>query len=191
MAAVLGGGPLSRLAVLLVVGIALVGCDLPGAHAGDAAVVNDHAIPRARWDHLVKVLQARIPVDINSDPGKAQVREIQTQSLRALIREQLIEDLAQQRHVSVTSADVDADIARATGALGGQKELNRRLDQTGETIDDVRHTLRINLLQTRMKAASSTYQADFDSALQRARVTAYVTPCDSDHSWPACAGGQR
>jgi len=182
------------LALILMV-IGLGACDLPGAHANDAAVVNGHAIPKASWDHLVKVttqqLKARVPIDLNSDGGKAQVRNLQAQSLRALIREELIEEFAGQRHITVTNADLDRQIAQLEGALGGAAGLNQRLDQAGESIDDVRHTIRVNLLQAKMKAASKTYQADFDKALNDAEVTAYVPPCDSDHSWPACAGGQR
>lgn len=187
-----GAGPLiRRLAALALVVTALAACDLPGAHAGDAAVVNGHAIPRARWDHLVAVLKSHVPVDLNSDPGKTQVLNIQTQSLRAIIREELIEEFARQRNITVTEADIDSGVTRLTDSLGGQAELNKRLDITGESISDVRHTIRINLLQTKMKAASKTYQADFDKALNEAQVSAYVIPCDSDHSWPACAGGQR
>lgn len=180
-----------RLAAVALMVIGLGACDLPGAHAGDAAVVNGHPIPRARWDHIVEVLKRRVPIDISSDPGKAQVLVIQTQSLRALIREELIEEFARQRNITVTDADVDSGIARLANSLGGQAELNKKLDLSGEGFADVRHTIRINLLQTRMKAASNTYQADFDKALNDAQVTAYVPPCDNDHAWPACVGGQR
>ncbi|HEV1998593.1 MAG TPA: hypothetical protein VGR61_10745, partial [Candidatus Dormibacteraeota bacterium] len=113
------------------------------------------------------------------------------QSLRALVREELIEEFGQRRNITVTNADVDSGIARLANSLGGQVELNKKLDLSGEGIADVRHTIRINLLQARMKAASNTYQADFDKALNDAQVTAYVPPCDNDHAWPACVGGQR
>lgn len=184
-----------RLPALVLVVVALGGCELPGAHANDAAVVNGHAIPRASWDHLVQLttqqLKARVPVDLSSDAGKAQVRNLQTQSLRALIREDLIEEFAQHRNITVTNADLDRQVTQLAGALGGQAALNQRLDQTGESIDDVRHTIRINILQAKMKVASKTYQAEYDKALNDAQVTAYVAPCDNDHTWPACAGGQR
>lgn len=187
-----GPGPLTRrLAAVALVVLGVGACDLPGAHAGDAAVINGHAIPRPRWDHLVEVLKSHVPVDLNSDAGKAQVLNIQTQSLRAVIREQLVEDFAQQRNISVSNAELDSGITRLRDSLGGQAELNKRLDLTGESITDVRHTIRINLLQNKMKAASTTYQADFDKALKDAQVSAYVPPCDNDHTWPACAGGQR
>ncbi len=187
-------GPLTRRLIglaLLAASVALAGCDLPGARRADAAVINGHAIPRARWDHLVEVLKSHVPVDLNSDPGRAQLLNIETQSLRAVIREQLVEDFARQRRVEVTSAEVDGEVTTLAAGLGGQGELNKRLDQTGETIADVRHTIRINLLQKKMRAASKTYQGDFDRALRDAQVSAYVPPCDQDHAWPACAGGQR
>ena len=192
MAAVLGAGSLSRRrAALILLVIGLSSCDLPGAHPNDAAVVNGHAVPRTRWNHLVEVLKSHVPVDLNSGPGKAQVVNIQTQSLRALIHEQLIENLAQKRNVTVSELEMDGEVARLATSLGGQAELSKRLDQMGATVVDIRHTIRVNLLQAKMKAASKTYQADFDKALNDAQVTAYVPPCDSDHSWPACAGGQR
>ena len=192
MAAVLGAGSLSRRrAALILLVIGLSSCDLPGAHPNDAAVVNGHAVPRTRWNHLVEVLKSHVPVDLNSDPGKAQVVNIQTQSLRALIHEQLIENLAQKRNITVSELEMDGEVARLATSLGGQAELSKRLDQMGATVVDIRHTIRVNLLQAKMKAASKTYQADFDKALNDAQVTAYVPPCASDHSWPACAGGQR
>ncbi|GAC1328952.1 MAG: hypothetical protein NVSMB17_04850 [Candidatus Dormibacteria bacterium] len=195
MAEVLGGEPLTRLAIAVVAVLGLAACDLPGAHAADAAVVNGHAVPRSRWDHLVDLtsnqLKSRVSIDLGSEAGRVQVRSIQTKALQAVVREELIEQMAAQRKVKVTEADVDAEVARVSETLGGAAAVTKRLDQDGESMGDLRHILRINLLKSRMKAASPTYDADFDTALKNARVDAYVAPCDSDHSWPQCAGGQR
>jgi len=181
--------------VVLAAVLALATCDLPGAHGADAAVVNGHAIPRARWDHLVDLtsnqLKSRVAIDLNSEGGRAQVRSIQTKALQAVVREEVIEQMATQRKITVTEADLDAEVARVSDTLGGPAAVTKRLDQDGESMADLRHILRINLLKARMKAASPTYDADFDTALKNAKVDAYVVPCDSDHSWPQCAGGQR
>ena len=180
---------------LLALVATLSACDLPGAHASDAATVNGHTIPRARWDHLVQVttqqLQNHVKVDLSTDTGKEQVKGLQAQSLRALVREEVIEELAAQRGVAVTEADLDREVAQVTATLGGEKALTARLDQTSETPADLRHTLRINLLQSKMRALSKTYDADYNKAVNAAQVEAYVPPCDGDHTWPQCSGGPR
>ena len=187
--------PTLRLTALALIMLTLGACDLPGSHPGDAAVVNGHVVPRSRWDHVVQVttqqLENHVHVDLNSDTGRGQVRNLQTQALRAVIREQLIEDFARRQNIVLTDADLDRQVAQVTESLGGQAALNKRLDQTSETMADVRHTLRINVLQSRLRAASSTYDRDFEKALKDAQVTAYVPPCDGDHTWPQCAGGER
>jgi len=82
-------------------------------------------------------LKTRVALDLNSEAGRVQLRSIQTQALRALVREQVVEQMAALRKISLTAADLDAEVARVTETLGGSAELAKRLDQNGETMADL------------------------------------------------------
>lgn len=187
---------LAGLALSLALAADLSGCDLPGTVPADVAVVVDGAsVPRSRYDHLVETtklgLEARgAALDTNSANGRARLKSIRIVAIRGLVHEAVIKRIAQRKSLRVSDQELNQALNEVIQALGGQQALTQRLDLAGETDQDFRDQLRLQRLQAKLRAADPSYSKHFNDAVKAAKVAAYVPPCDQDHEYPRCIGGQ-
>lgn len=170
-------------------------CDLPGTTPSNVAVeVNGTRVPTARYDHVVQVakrtLEARgVPLDTTSANGQARLKDIQRLAIRGLVHEALTNMIARQKSVQVSDQELEQAVKDVTQSVGGQQQLQQRLDQLGQSDQDFRDQLRLTRLQTKLRNADGAYASHFNDALKSATVAAYVPPCDQDHQYPRCIGG--
>ena len=187
----------AELAILLAaVTTALAACDLPGTVPANVAVVVDGVnVPMSRYDHVVettkRVAEARgLPLDANSTNGQARLKSIRSVTIRGLVHEALIKTIARQKNIQVTDSELNQAVNDVAQALGGKEALAQRLDQAGETDGDFRDQVRLQRLQGKLRTADPSYDKHLHDAVKAAKVRAYAQPCDQDHEYPRCIGGQ-
>ncbi len=182
----------ARAAVVLAVAlVALLSACSP--QASDAAVtVNGESVPLRFYDVLVAASRHRaeqigIPVAWDSPQGERRLAQIQLQTIKQLVRNAVIDQLARERHVDVTDADLDAAMARVDGAFGGAAVVDQKLEHSGLTRADYRALYRFFLLDQKLRQADpSGYPAALEAAMKNAHVQVYVAPCASDHDYATC-----
>lgn len=185
-----------KAALSLALATGLFACDFPGTVPANVAVVVDGvSVPMSRYDHLVETTKrgaaARgIPVDTNSSNGQARLKSIRSVTIRGLVHEAVIKTIAQQRNIQISDQELNQAVADVVQALGGKEALAQRLDQAGETDQDFRDQLRLTRLQGKLRTADQSYDRHFNDAVKAAKVKAYAAPCDQDHEYPRCIGGQ-
>jgi len=127
---------------------------------GVVATVNGVAIARAEWERQVNQAQAYLlqqpGTDLTTEAGKEALRLVQEQVLDWMIDQVLIEQAAQQAGVSVTSQDVDAQIATMRGG------------------DDARFMAWLSANGLTLKLLQAQVRADLLTAAMRDRVTAQI-----------------
>jgi parvulin-like peptidyl-prolyl isomerase len=185
----------AKLAIALIATGAMGACDLPGTPpAGVAVVINGTSVPTSRYDHVVQTakrsFEARgIPIDTSSANGQARLKDIQRLAIRGLVHEAVTNMLAQQKKVQVSDQELELAIKDVAQSVGGQQQLQQRLDQLGQSDQDFRDQLRLARLQTKLRNADGAYASHFSDALKSATVAAFAPPCDQDHEYPRCIGG--
>jgi FKBP-type peptidyl-prolyl cis-trans isomerase (trigger factor) len=186
----------AQLALWLAAAAGVGACELPGTVPANVAVVVDGVnVPMSRYDHVVETtklgLGARgIPLDTNSVSGQARLKSIRSVTIRGLVHEVVINTIARQRNIHMTDQELNQAVNDVAQALGGKEALVQRLDQAGETDQDFRDQLRLTRLQAKLRAADPSYDRHFNDAVKAAQVKAYAPPCDQDHEYPRCIGGQ-
>jgi len=182
---------LRALIPLIALFLCLAGCGGQAAPASSAAVVNDEAVPTARYQLLVSSAQRRIessglPVDWNAARGRSQLGQIQAQALKLAVRDTIMEQQARKRGVSVRPADQDEALTALEGLAGGPDQLDQRLAMEGLSRADYRALLRYTLLDRKLRAADDRWDEHLAAAISAARVRAFVGPCATDHRYPRC-----
>ena len=183
---------LLRRAALIAVALALAACDAPGGHSGDAATVNGTVISRAAWqkvvDGSVKSLELRgIPSDTRTADGRRRLEASQVAALRELIREEVYQQMAREKNISVSNAEIDQGVKDLDTTLGSHAALEAKLDSAGQTDADLRHLIYVNSIRLKLRQADPNFAAELDKRLRQG-VQAYVGPCNSNHAWPGCSG---
>lgn len=158
-----------------------------------ALTVNGEPVARPLYDLLVrsaqlKVERAGIPVQWNSPDGARRLTGLQVQAIKNLVRNAVVEQLARQRQISVSTTDLDAALAQIEEVLGGPAVLDQQLEQQGLSRDDYRALFRYTLLERKLDQAdpAQTAAPAIDQAMQTARVQVYVGPCATNHQYPQC-----
>lgn len=177
---------------LLALAAALAGCGVPGDHSSDAASVNGVAISRDAWLKVVdgsqKTLELRgIPTDTKTADGRRRLEASQIAALRELIREEVYQQMAHEKHISVSEAEIDQSIKALDATLGSHAALEAKLDSAGQTDVDLRHLIFVNSIRLKLRQADPNFSIALDKRL-RAGIQAYVGPCSTNHAWPACTG---
>ncbi|GAC1328949.1 MAG: hypothetical protein NVSMB17_04840 [Candidatus Dormibacteria bacterium] len=181
-------------ATLLFLAALLAGCSAPGSHGDEAATVNGVSISRDAWqkvvDGSVRSLELRgiIANDKNAD-NRRRLRASHVAALRELIREEVYQQIAREKHITVSNAEVDQSIKELEKTVGGHDALAVKLDSAGQTDADLRHLVYVNSLRLKLRQADPQFAADLDKRLRTGDIKAYVDPCGgSDHAWPKCSG---
>lgn len=182
---------LGFVAVFAILGVLLGGCQAaPGG--GVAAEVNGEAVPARLYDALVMASQRRaeqvgMAIHWDTPEGAKRLTQIQSQTLAQLVRDAVVGQLARDRQVAVSDAELDAAMGRVEKVFGGPTGVEQRLQQDGLSRDDFRTLYRYFLLDQKLRRADpSGYEAALSQALKSARVQAYVGPCASEHEYATC-----
>jgi len=161
-----------------------------------ALAVNGTGVPLPLFTSLVDATRQRIeettgvPIDARTAPGQARIADIERTTLKDLVRDSVIAQLAGQRHIAVSDADLDAALNQVATGLGGQASLSQNIDQSRLDPATFRTLYRYVVLLQRLRAADPQIDAGIDAAVGRAQVLAYAAPCNgANHTYPACAGG--
>ena len=70
------------------------------------------------------------------------LQQLRADVLRGLISDAVIAQEAEYRHVAVTDAEVNAEVAQEQAAAGGAAQLNSQLAQAGGSIDQLKDEIR-------------------------------------------------
>ncbi|MGI8608419.1 MAG: SurA N-terminal domain-containing protein [Candidatus Dormibacteria bacterium] len=179
-------------AALLTTVVALAACGVPGDHSSDAATVNGVAISRDAWQKVVdgsqKSLELRgIPSDSKTADGRRRLEASQVAALRELIREEVYQQMAREKNLSVSDKEIDQSIKDLDATLGSHAALEAKLDSAGQTDADLRHLIYVNTLRLKLRQGNTNFSADLDKRLRNG-IQAYVGPCATNHAWPQCTG---
>jgi hypothetical protein len=183
-------------AIATLASLAACGASPSSSSTDQAATVNGTPVSLDAYTTLTTTLRQRIErqtggsFDTKSAAGAQRLARVQAAALRQLVSVAVLQQLAAQRHVNVSDADVDAATTRLAGALGGQEQLALRLGDNGVGAADARQAIRLVLLEQHLRAADpSGWDKSYAGAVATARVVAYAAPCQADHAYPDCLGG--
>jgi parvulin-like peptidyl-prolyl isomerase len=120
---------------------------------GPAAVVNGQEIGMAAFQREVEKRQAALAqrgVNLNTPQGQAQLEQEKQLALDNMIDDVLVMQDAAKQGISISDAEIDAEIQKGASSAGGQAQFEERLRLAGQTLDDARSTLRMQLLYQKM-----------------------------------------
>lgn len=132
--------------VVLAAGVALAGCG--PTLAGSAAVVGDERLTDAQLADATSQLAEGLGI-----PQSAQVSQA---VLSRWVVSQLVDELAQERGISVTKGAVDASIAEETERAGGVEALEQSALQAGVVPAMIPDVVRTTLLIQELSKVSVT-----------------------------------
>jgi parvulin-like peptidyl-prolyl isomerase len=122
---------------------------------GSAAVVNGQEISMAMFLREVEKRQAPLVqrgVNANTPQGKAELEQVKQLTLDNLIDDVLVTQDAAKQGIVVSDAEVEAEIQKGISTAGGQAKFEEQLKREGQTLDDARSTVRMQLLYQKMIA---------------------------------------
>jgi parvulin-like peptidyl-prolyl isomerase len=166
----------------------------PPIPADAAATVNGKAVPLASYTTLVdaskqKVGQVGIPANWSSPEGARRLTSIQYQVLKQVVRNAVILQLANERQITVSDAELAKALAEIEAFYGGPEGFEAKLVQDGLSREDFGTYYRYTMLDRKLRQADPTgYPTALEQAIAQARVQAYVGPCATDHQYPRCLG---
>ncbi len=119
----------------------IAGCNR-GHSADVVATVNGHAIMRTDLDKAYQI-------QLGESPQQQQLSQEQSDSLRlnvlrALIDEEIVEQLAAKMNLTATNEEVDAKLAEMKAPYT-EEQFQERLKASNQTLDDLKHALRRSL----------------------------------------------
>jgi peptidyl-prolyl cis-trans isomerase SurA len=120
---------------------ALTGCR-QAQQSGVVATVNGHPILRTDLDKLYNAQLANNPQQ--QSPSTDQADALRLNILHQLIIEEEVEQRAQKLGLTATDAEVDAKLSELKAPYT-EDQFRQKLQQSGQTIDGLRHTLRKSL----------------------------------------------
>ena len=125
-------------------------------------------------------------VNWSSASGQRRLANIESSVLRELVHHAVVEQLAAERGVVITPADLEHALAAAEAAFGGPVAFEQNLEQAGVARSEFSAMLRYRLLETRLTQGGTVSKSAIDTAVDRAQVVAKVGPCAVNRSYPAC-----
>jgi SurA N-terminal domain len=181
--------------VLAAVAAAVVLGACGSAPPNTALTVDDLNVPMHLYNVLVEsgqlqLQRAGLQVGPSSSAGAARLKGVEASAIKKLVRDAALEKLAKQRRVVVTVSDLDAAVRRIETGVGGPTVVDRQLALDHLNRQDFKDQLRFTLLEQKLSLADPKgFPAALARTLSEARVTAYVGPCQSDHTYPRCVNG--
>jgi hypothetical protein len=176
--------------LILFAQITLAAC--ASAPAGAAATVNGEPIPSHYYDILVTASQRRaeqvgVAISWDTSMGARRLTRIQTDTIKRLVHNSVVAQIAKTRGVMVSDAELDTAMGRIETAFGGAPTVDQKLEQSGLNRDDYRALYRFFLLDQKLRQVDpSGYPTALDRATRDAKVQVYVGPCQQDHDYARC-----
>jgi hypothetical protein len=154
---------MKRIALLTISAVLLVGIVAGslfsagcGGVPGDAvATVGGKSVTKAQLDQLIAQAKAQTESQGGTFPavGSATYRQYKASALAYLVQAQVVAQSASSLGVSVTNADVDAQVAQIDKSYGGETKVLTVLKKQGMTMALLKESLRRNFLNQRVAAA--------------------------------------
>lgn len=122
--------------MVLAIGLMAAGCAgrKPALRPGQAAVVNGKAITQAELTTRMMIYQVYFKKPLDDPASKQQI-------LDSMVRDRLVREQADKQGVTVSDAQVEAEMAKFFGALDRQyqsrDEVNKQLQTLGLTNEDI------------------------------------------------------
>jgi hypothetical protein len=182
----------ARHLAIVVLALVMSGCGMRAPAAGQL-IVNGQAMPLELYHALVTAAQHRaeqagIRADATSPAGRQRLANIEASVIRELVRDAVVEQMAQARGIRVDPAQLEQQLATAEEAFGGPSAFDRAMRETGLAKSDFSTLLRYRLLETQLARVSPGDPAPpIDGAVSRAHVIVTIGPCTAARPYPACA----
>lgn len=122
-----------RLAIVLI-GLMATACALTNTqHPSTAAIIGDRRVPTSDVERNVDSITQSDPFQqqAQADASGELLQQVQSQVVTALVRSQILAEVAERNGVTVTDADVQAAADDIVEQVGGQQEFERRLAEQG------------------------------------------------------------
>jgi len=130
----------------------------PVAKAGSSWVSYESYLFELR--HSVHYYQTQQHEDFSTPAGRQHLKKLEQDSLNQAINDAYVKQLARQHHISVSSHDVDAELAlvRSQNRLGSNDQVFKSVlsEFWGWTVDDFRQELKQQLLAEKVATALDT-----------------------------------
>ena len=131
---------LAGVGIMVAAALLLGGCNR--THGADVvATVNGHAIMRADMDSMYK---AQLGQAQGQETSPEQADSLRLGAVQELIEREIVEQRAAKMNLTATSEEVDARIAEMKAPYT-EEQFNEKLKASGQTIDDLRRTVRRGL----------------------------------------------
>ena len=121
---------------------------------GPAAVVNGQEVTMASFLREVEKRQAALVqrgVNLNTPQGKAQLEQDKQLALDNMIDDVLVMQDAAKQGITVSDAELDTELQKIISSLGGQAKFEEQLKFAGQTLDEARNMLRMQMLYLKMR----------------------------------------
>jgi parvulin-like peptidyl-prolyl isomerase len=90
-------------------------------------------------------------VNLNTPQGKAQLEQEKQLALDNMIDDMLVMQDAAKQGVTVSDAELDAELQKGISSAGGQAKFEEQLKREGQTLEEARNTLRTQLVYLKMR----------------------------------------
>src|SRR5829696_4576433 len=132
---------------------AVAGCggDDDGVPGDAVAVVGDQKIARADFDGVIDQAKQTYKSQQRAFPktGSPEWTQLKTQAVRYLVQKAMFEQKAEDLDIEVTDDEIDKKIADLKKQFfgGNEKKWQQQLKQQGFTQEELRDSIRTNILQ--------------------------------------------
>jgi len=180
-----------RHLAIVTLALAVSACGTRAPAAGQLSV-NGQAVSLALYHSLVTAEQHRaeqvgIRADATSPAGRQRLASIEASVIHELVRDAVMEQMAQARGIRVTPAQLEQQLAVAEQAFGGASTFDQAVQKAGLEKSDFSTLLRYRMLETQLAQVNAgDATRPIDEAVSRARVVVTIGPCADARPYPAC-----
>jgi len=169
--------------------VALAACGTRAANP--QLTVNGQPVSVSLYQSIVATKQHKFErtgsqVNWQSASGQRRRANIESSAIRELVRDAVVQQLAAERGIAVTPADLQQAVSAAELAFGGPVAFEQNLDQAGVARSEFSSLLRYRILETRLTQHGAVSKGAIDIAVDRAHVVATIGPCAVNRPYPAC-----
>jgi Parvulin-like peptidyl-prolyl isomerase len=164
------------LAGLLILSLAAAGC----SSADAVATVNGEEILRSDFDAFVNAMISQNPTAYEGEAGAAALTQLKQAVLDSMIENELIGQDAVAQGAEVTEADIDERLESIKAGFPDEETFNSTLEQSGMSMDDLRKSIRDQLLYEYLFAKVAPEPEIGDE-----QVEAYYNDNMADYQTPA------
>ncbi len=115
-----------------------------------AAIVNGEEISKADLDEQVDRLREQSPQMFEGEDGEARILDFKRRLLENMIDNVLVRQAAEERGITVTDEELDAQIDELKSGFPSEDDFNTALADANLTMDDLRDQLREQLATQRL-----------------------------------------